>query len=69
MAFSVSVVKCFHDKWIPVTKAWRVLKVLMEEQPSIWRIAANILNKQSRTAGKRWSFRLEIGKGIVISLP
>jgi hypothetical protein len=27
----------------------------------IWRIAANILNKQSRTADKKWSSRLEVG--------
>jgi hypothetical protein len=27
----------------------------MEEQPPIWRVAANILNKQSRTADKGWT--------------
>jgi hypothetical protein len=27
----------------------------MEEQPPIWRVGANILNMQSRTADKRWS--------------
>jgi hypothetical protein len=26
-----------------------------EERPPIWRVAANILNKQSRTADKEWS--------------
>jgi hypothetical protein len=34
------------DKWVPVTTAWRVLRLRMEEQPPIWRTAANILNKQ-----------------------
>jgi hypothetical protein len=37
-------------KWVPVTMAWRVLRLLMEERPPIWRVAANKLNKQSRTA-------------------
>jgi hypothetical protein len=23
----------FHDKWVPVTTAWRVLRVQMEERP------------------------------------
>jgi len=27
-------------------------QVAMEERPPIWRVAANILNKQSRTADK-----------------
>jgi hypothetical protein len=41
-----------HDKSVHVTTAWRVLRSRMEELPQIWRIAANILNKQSPTAGK-----------------
>ena len=41
-----------HDKWVPVTRAWHILRLQMEEQPPIWRVAANILNKQSRTANK-----------------
>jgi len=40
------------DKRVPVITAWRVLRLRMEERPSIWRVAANILNKQSRTADK-----------------
>jgi hypothetical protein len=35
----------------------------MEERPPIWRVAANILNKQSRTAGKGWSSSLGVGRG------
>ena len=42
----------FHDKWVPVTTAWRVLWLLMEGRPPIWRVAANISNKRSRTADK-----------------
>ena len=37
-----------HDKWVPVTTAWRILKLQIEEWPPIWRVAANILNKQSQ---------------------
>jgi hypothetical protein len=50
-------------KWVPVTTAWHVLGLRMEKQPPIWRIAANILNKQSRTADKGWSSSLGVGRG------
>jgi hypothetical protein len=39
-------------KWVPFTTARRVLRLWMEEQPTIWRVAVNISNKQSRTADK-----------------
>jgi hypothetical protein len=32
----------------------------------IWRVAANILNKQSRTADSGWSSRLGVGQGPTI---
>jgi hypothetical protein len=41
-----------RDKWIPVTMAWRVHRLRMGERPPIWRVAANIINKQSGTADK-----------------
>jgi len=34
---------------------WRVLRLWMEEQPPIWRVAASKLNKHSWTAYKWWS--------------
>ena len=37
----------FHDKWVPMTRPQ-----VANEKASIWRVAANILNKQSRTADK-----------------
>ena len=49
--------------WVPVTTAWRVLRLRMEKRPPIWRVAANILNKQSRTADKGWSSSLVVGRG------
>jgi hypothetical protein len=35
----------------------------------IWRVAANILNKQSRTADKGWSFSLGVGREANNSSP
>jgi len=39
----------------------------MEERPSIWRVAVNIMNKQSRTADKGWSSSLGAGQGANFS--
>jgi hypothetical protein len=52
-----------HDKWAPVTTAWRILGLQMEEQPPIWRVDANILNKQYWTAYKGRSSSLAVGRG------
>jgi hypothetical protein len=40
----------------------------MEEILQIWRVAANILNKQSWTANKEWSSRMRMGQGTNNSL-
>ena len=40
--------------WVPVATALRVFRFRIEERPLIWRVAANILNKKSRTADKGW---------------
>ena len=48
---------------VPGTTAWRVHRLRMEERPPIWRVAANIMNKQSRTADKGWSSSLGVGRG------
>ena len=60
---SAGCVRKDRYKWVPVTTAWRVLWLGMEERPPIWRIAANILNKQSRAADKGWYSSLEVGRG------
>jgi hypothetical protein len=39
---------------VPVTTEWRVCKLRMEERPPIRRVAANVLNKQTRRADKGW---------------
>jgi hypothetical protein len=36
--------------------------VRMEERPPIWRVAVNILNKQSRTTDKGGTPALELGE-------
>jgi hypothetical protein len=52
----------FRDKWAPVTTAFRVLRLRIEERPAIWRVGANILNKQSRTADKGCFSSLSVGR-------
>jgi hypothetical protein len=52
---------------VSVTMAWYVLRLQMEEWAPIWRVAVNILNKQSWTADKRWSSSL--GVGVVLTNP
>jgi hypothetical protein len=52
---------------VPVSRAWRVLRVQMEERPPTWRVAANILNKQLRIAGKGWA--ASFGLGEVLTTP
>ena len=55
----------FGGNWVPVTTAWRVLRLQMEERPPIWRVAANILSKQSRTADNECSSSLGVGRGAI----
>ena len=57
------------DKWVPVTTAWRVLGLRMEEWAPIWRAAANILTKQSRIPHKWWSSSMGVGQGANNSMP
>ena len=47
--------------WVPVTTAWPFLRLRTEERPATWRVVANILNKQWRTADKVWSSSMENG--------
>jgi len=58
-----------RDKWVPVTTAWRVHRLRMEERPPIWRVAVNTLNKQSRTTDKGWSSSLGAGRDANHSSP
>jgi hypothetical protein len=58
----------FRNKWVPVTTAWRVLRLRIEKRPAVWRVAANMLNKQSRVVYKGWSSSLEFGRRANSSL-
>jgi hypothetical protein len=53
----------YCDKGVPVTMAWRVLRLQMEEWSPVWRVAVNILNKQLRIADKSWFSSLGVGRG------
>ena len=44
-----------------ITTARRVLRLRMKELSPIWRVAANKLNKQSRTADEGWFSSLGVG--------
>jgi len=46
-----------------VNMAWRVLRLRIEEQPPIRRVAANKVNKQSRTVDEGWSSSFGVGRG------
>jgi len=52
----------------PVTTAWRILRLQMEEWPPMWRVGVNILNKQLWTADI-WSYSLGVWQGSNNSLP
>jgi len=49
-----------QDKSVPVTTAWHVLRLWREERHPIWRVAANILNKQLQTEKKGMVIQLGV---------
>jgi hypothetical protein len=62
-----SQVFSFHDRWVPVTTAWRVLGLRMEERPTISMVYANVFNRQSGTADKGWHLALRLGEVLITS--
>ena len=56
-----------HDTWAPVTMAWRVLRLRIDEDLQIWRPGANTLNKEPQTADKGWSSTLGLGEVLTTS--
>ena len=54
--------------WVPVTTASSVLRLRKKERPPIWRVAANKLNEQSRTADKGWSSAWGLGEALTTPL-
>lgn len=57
------------DRWVPSPWDECILKLRIEEQPPIWRIAAKVLNKQLHTSSKGWSSNLGVGWGAVYYTP
>jgi len=58
--YAYRTVASFHVTWVPVNTAWRILGLRME----IRRVAANIQNKQSRTAEEGLYSSLVLGEGL-----
>jgi hypothetical protein len=51
------------DMLVPLHQSIARPHFVDEEGLQLWRIAGNILHKQSRTADKGWSFSLGVGWG------
>jgi hypothetical protein len=68
LGFLLNVLILPRDTWVLVATTWSVLRLRMEERPPIWRAAANMLNKQPRTADKG-SSSLGVGRGANNSSP
>jgi hypothetical protein len=53
-----------HVKWVPCHHGMARPQVADGgDGLQIWRVSANILNKQSRTADRGWSTSLGVGRG------
>jgi hypothetical protein len=53
-----------HFKWVPCHHGMARSQVADGgDGLQIWRVAANVLNKQSRTADRGWSSSLGVGRG------
>jgi len=61
LASSISI-GTVTDKWVPVTTAWRALRLRMEERLPIWRVATKIYIEIA-IADKGWSSSL----GVVLT--
>jgi hypothetical protein len=60
----------YHVRWVPCHHGMARPQVADGGNGlQLWRVAANILNKQSRTADKGWSSRLGVGRGANNSSP
>jgi hypothetical protein len=58
-----SIIEIFHVKWVPCHHGMaRPQFADGGDGLQIWRVAANILNKQSRTADRGWSSSMGAGR-------
>jgi hypothetical protein len=58
-----------HVRWVPCHHGMACPQVTDGDALQLWRAAANILNKQSRTAEKGWPSSLGVGRGANNSSP
>jgi hypothetical protein len=59
------LIKAYHIKWVHCHHGMVRPRVADRgDGLQIWRVAANILNKQSRTADSGWSSSLGVGRGL-----
>jgi hypothetical protein len=59
-----------HVRWVPCHHGMARPQVADGGNDlQIWRVAANVFNKQSRTADKGWSSSLGVGRGANHSSP
>jgi hypothetical protein len=64
------IINTTNMKWVPRNRGMARSQVLGGGNGlQIWRVAANILNKQSRKTNKGWSSSLRIGCGTKNSWP
>jgi hypothetical protein len=60
----------YHVRWVPCHHGMARPQVADGgDGLQVWRVAANILNKQSRTADKGWPSSLGVGRGANNSSP
>jgi hypothetical protein len=55
---------CGHEKWVPITKAWCILRVWTEEQPVIQKVTASVLNEQSQKTTRAVPPAWGLGKAL-----
>jgi hypothetical protein len=64
VSFVAAVMVWFHVKWVHCHHGMARPQVADRgDGLQIWRVAANILNKQLRTADSGWSSSLGVGRG------
>jgi hypothetical protein len=64
MMMMMTIVITVNIRWVPCHHGMAPSQVVDGgEGLQTWRLAANMLNKHSRTANKWWSFSLWVGRG------
>jgi hypothetical protein len=54
-----------HTKWVPCYHSMALPQIVgREDELQIWRVAADMLNKQLPTADKDWPYSLHVGRSV-----